>query len=56
MLFLEVGMGIADDRVWNTESPNMAHWHIEYFKLKDFKKMAEAGRLLCPSISFPSLP
>lgn len=22
---------------------NMAHWHIEYFKMKESKKMAEEG-------------
>ena len=56
MLSLQVGTGIADDRVWNTEPSNTAHWHIGYFKLKDFKKMAEAGRLLCTSTPPSLLP
>lgn len=46
MFLLEAGMGIADDGVWNTQPPNMAPWHIEYFKPKEFDKMAEAGRSL----------
>ena len=24
-------------------------WHTEYFKLNEFEKTREAGRLLCPS-------
>lgn len=33
---------------WGTPPPNMAPWHIEYFKLKEFEKIAEAGRSLWP--------
>ena len=30
--------------------PNMAPCHIEYLKLQEFEKIADAGRLLCPSL------
>lgn len=46
ILTLEMSMGIVDDGVGGPPPPNMAPWHIEYFKLKEFEKIAEAGRSL----------
>lgn len=48
ILTLEMSMGIVDDGVGGPPPPNMAPWHIEYFKLKEFEKIAEAGRSLWP--------
>jgi hypothetical protein len=31
---------------WAIRLDNMAHWHIEYFRLQEFERMAEEGRSL----------
>ena len=41
--------------VQDTLPQNMAH-DIEYFNLKEFEKMAEAGELLWPTPLLPFLP
>lgn len=37
---------VTTDEVQDMLPQNMAHWHIEYFKLKELEKMAKAGRSL----------
>lgn len=42
------------DGVQDMLPPNMVPWHIDYLKLKGFKKMAEERTSLWPHISRPS--
>ena len=37
-----------DDGVQDMLPQNMASWHVKYFKLSKFEKMAEARGSLCP--------
>lgn len=37
---------MSSDRVQHMLPQNMAHQHVEYFKLKEFEETAEAGRSL----------
>lgn len=36
--------------VQDTLHLNIASWHIEYLKLQEFEKIADAEMLLCPSL------
>lgn len=36
--------------VQDTLRLNIASWHIEYLKLQEFEKIADAEMLLCPSL------
>lgn len=43
-------MGV--DGVQDTLPPNMAPWHVEYFKMKEFEKNGRSKKV---SLTFPTL-